>query len=130
MFVHGDGFQVNRGKVNAGSVVDKGTKKVDAVLEASKAIGKAGLLATKRVLKPTVRHACGCGCGCEWVGGWVGGWVEKRFCEDGHQDSLGSTSSNDLNVFGKKKTRKKVLKVSSEELAARLRLSCLLGFNI
>ena len=61
------------------------------------------------------------------VSGWVGGW--RRVCEAGHQDSLGSTSSNDLNVFGKKKTRKKVLKVSSEELAARLRLSCLLGFN-
>ena len=57
MFVHIDGFHLKKGKVNAGSVVDKGSKEVDGVLEASKAIGKASLLATKRVLKPTVRSA-------------------------------------------------------------------------
>ena len=93
----------------------KGSDAVDAILAAAKVAGGVALTQKpkeKRKLKGTVpfrEKVCVCGCG-------------SSYCSQLSNESSSSSASVDL--FGKKKPKKKVLKVSADDVALRGCLSC------
>ena len=95
----------------------KGSDAVDAILAAAKVVGGKALTQKpkeKRKLKGTVpfrEKVCVCGC--------------DRCCSQLSNESSSSSASVDL--FGKKKPKKKVLKVSTDDCAFRGSLGCFEG---